>query len=208
MADDSDIFETIPSKPLVLQAPQTANFGAKQSEPVADGVFETIPAAPKTVPQTEPTSVEMPASDIMGNPLGGTEMVAKPSKREAEDFRTVAEMPVGGKAMFGLMFSSTPQGAENIIRQHVPEAKFDVDEDGDVSFSLDCESSKIDAAFDTLVYEFDNEPTLLLTDSRKFADVVTHRINERGIGIAKSWHGKVNQDDREQIKKDFVEVLG
>jgi uncharacterized ParB-like nuclease family protein len=130
MADDSDIFETIPSKPLVSQVPQTANFGAKQSEPVADGVFETIPAAPKTVPQTEPTSVEMPASDIMGNPLGGTEMVAKPSKREAEDFRTVAEMPVGGKAMFGLMFSSTPQGAENIIRQHVPEAKFDVDKFG------------------------------------------------------------------------------
>lgn len=130
MADDSDIFETIPSKPIVSQAPQTANFGAKQAEPVADGMFETIPAAPKTVPQTEPTSVEMPAYDIMGTPTGGTETVAKPSKREAEDFRTVAEMPVGGKAMFGLMFSSTPQGAENIIRQHVPDAKFDVDKFG------------------------------------------------------------------------------
>jgi hypothetical protein len=82
---------------------------------------------------------------------------------------------------------------------------FSVDEDGEVSFSLDCESSKIDAAFDVLIHDFDNESALILTDSRKFADVVTHRINQKGIGLAASWHGKVNQASREQIKKDFVE---
>jgi superfamily II DNA or RNA helicase len=82
---------------------------------------------------------------------------------------------------------------------------FSVDEDGEVSFALDCESSKIDATFDVLLHEFDCESALILTDSRKFADVVTHRINQKSMGLAESWHGKVKQQDREQIKKDFVE---
>jgi hypothetical protein len=49
---------------------------------------------------------------------------------------------------------------------------FSVDGDGEVTFDLDCKSSKIDAMLDILHNEWDDEPALILTDSRKFADVL------------------------------------
>jgi len=110
-----------------LTPPAPLNAGGEEN------VFSQYLKKPETdtsVSMTPSQSVEMPAYDIMGTPTGGTETVTKPPVKQAEDFRTVAEMPVGGKAMFGLMFSSTPQGAENVIRQHVPDAKFDVDKYG------------------------------------------------------------------------------
>ena len=78
---------------------------------------------------------------------------------------------------------------------------FSVDADGEVTFDNDCKSSKIDAMFDILQNDWDNEPALILTDSRKFADVVVHRLGAR----AAAWHGEVSQAQREQRKKDFID---
>lgn len=77
---------------------------------------------------------------------------------------------------------------------------FDVNEDGEVSFNLDCESAKIETAKQVLAEDFEGEPTLIFTDSRKFADVLVHRL-----GDARAWHGEVNQTEREKIKQDFID---
>jgi superfamily II DNA or RNA helicase len=78
---------------------------------------------------------------------------------------------------------------------------FSVDVDGEVTFDNDCKSSKIDAMLEILEDDFEGEPTLILTDSRKFADVVVHRLGER----AKAWHGNVSQTERENRKKAFID---
>ena len=49
--------------------------------------------------------------------------------------------------------------------------------------------------------DWEGEPALILTDSRKFADVVVHRLG----GKAKAWHGEVSQVEREKRKKDFID---
>lgn len=78
---------------------------------------------------------------------------------------------------------------------------FSVDADGEVTFADDCKSSKIDAMLDILKNDWENEPALILTDSRKFADVVVHRLG----GRASAWHGNVSQAEREKRKKDFID---
>ena len=78
---------------------------------------------------------------------------------------------------------------------------FSVDAEGEVSFANDCDSSKIDAMFDILRNDWDNEPALILTDSRKFADVVVHRLG----APARAWHGEISQTQREQVKQDFID---
>lgn len=78
---------------------------------------------------------------------------------------------------------------------------FSVDTDGEVWFANDCKSSKIDAMLDILENDWDGEPALILTDSRKFADVVVHRLGER----ASAWHGNVSQAEREERKKAFID---
>jgi superfamily II DNA or RNA helicase len=80
---------------------------------------------------------------------------------------------------------------------------FSVDADGDVSFANDCESPKIDAMFDVLKNDWAGEPALILTDSRKFADVVVNRLNDSGLS-ASAWHGSVSQVEREKAKEDFI----
>ena len=78
---------------------------------------------------------------------------------------------------------------------------FSVDDAGEVTFDLDCKSSKIDAMLEILRDEWDGEPALILTDSRKFADVVVHRLGDR----AAAWHGNVSQVEREERKKAFID---
>lgn len=78
---------------------------------------------------------------------------------------------------------------------------FSVDEAGEVTFDLDCKSTKIDAMLEILKDDWEGEPALILTDSRKFADVVVHRLGER----AAAWHGNVSQAEREDRKKAFID---
>jgi len=80
---------------------------------------------------------------------------------------------------------------------------FGLDEDDMITFDKDCKSVKIDVMFDILEDDFNNEPTLILTDSRKFADVVVQRLQNDGK-TAMAWHGGVSDSGREEVKRAFV----
>jgi non-specific serine/threonine protein kinase len=77
---------------------------------------------------------------------------------------------------------------------------FSVDAEGEVSFASDCKSTKIDAMLEVLEDDWDGEPALILTDSRKFADVVVARLGDN----ARPWHGSVSQAKREEYKQEFI----
>jgi len=76
---------------------------------------------------------------------------------------------------------------------------FSVTDEGEVVFKDDCKSTKIDALEDILNNRIDGEPALILTDSRKFANVICARIPG-----AVPWHGEVSQSKREEHKVNFI----
>jgi superfamily II DNA or RNA helicase len=80
---------------------------------------------------------------------------------------------------------------------------FSVDDDGGVTFEDDCKSSKIDAMFQVLADDFEDESALILTDSRKFANVVANRLISQKCPTV-LWHGEVSQSDREEHKQQFI----
>lgn len=88
------------------------------------------PAAPP-----EPQMVEMPAAGPLGEPMGTREMVEVKKPKPFEDLPTIAEMPLTtvpgfgktAQTQLGMMFSSTPEGAANIIQKNVPGARFSYD---------------------------------------------------------------------------------
>lgn len=71
--------------------------------------------------------------------------------------------------------------------------------DGEIFYTKDCPSSKLNAMKDVLAEDFEGEPTLIFTDSRKFADVVVSRLPG-----AMAWHGEVSQAKREDVKQKFM----
>ena len=76
---------------------------------------------------------------------------------------------------------------------------FSVDEAGEVTFRDDCKSSKLDALQDILGNRIEGEKALILTDSKKFANVICARIDN-----ALPWHGDVSQAQREKYKEEFI----
>jgi hypothetical protein len=72
-------------------------------------------------------------------------------------------------------------------------------DDHEVDFANDCESSKIDALMKVVNKHHPGEPVFILTDSAKFARVVTHRLGP----LAREWSGRVNAKSREEIKAAF-----
>lgn len=80
---------------------------------------------------------------------------------------------------------------------------FELDDEDNIVFADDCKSVKLDTMFDVLADRFDGESCLILTDSRKFADVTVGRLREAGH-VAEAWHGNVSQVKREQVKEAFV----
>jgi len=80
---------------------------------------------------------------------------------------------------------------------------FSITDDDVITFDNDCKSSKIDAMMDILKDDFEGESALILTDSKKFANVVAHRLEEGGHSIAQ-WHGDISDRLREEAKQDFV----
>jgi len=80
---------------------------------------------------------------------------------------------------------------------------FSIDDDDNVVFDNDCKSQKIDVMFDVLEDDFKNETALILTDSRKFADVVVSRLTRDGK-TAMPWHGNISDAKRQETKEAFV----
>lgn len=109
-------------------------------------------------------------------------------------------------------YSITKRARQRQATLAMPTLTFD--EDGellDVTFEDDAESAKIDALFreidgvgelgDVLV----NETAILLTDSQKFARLLTSRLNERYGDVAREWSGKVTKPRRKQVKAEFID---
>jgi len=71
------------------------------------------------------------------------------------------------------------------------------DENGEINFAPDCKSSKLDALKEILE-DMEDEPVLILTDSKRFARVVVRRISG-----AAAWTGDTPQEDRETLLKTF-----
>lgn len=79
-----------------------------------------------------------------------------------------------------------------------------------VDFEEDAESVKIDALFKeidgvgTLGDLMVDERLLILTDSQKFARILTARMNKQYGDVAKEWSGKVTQPQRKKVKANFI----
>ena len=76
---------------------------------------------------------------------------------------------------------------------------FSVTDEGEVIFKDDCKSTKLEVLEDILQNQIDGESALILTDSRKFANVICARIPG-----AVPWHGEVSQSKREEYKVNFI----
>jgi hypothetical protein len=72
-------------------------------------------------------------------------------------------------------------------------------DEGEVDFADNCESSKFEALEKVLYKHHPGEPVLILTDSSKFARVVAKRLGP----LAREWSGRVSQKQRDIIKAEF-----
>ena len=85
---------------------------------------------------------------------------------------------------------------------------------GEVFYDEELDTTNFDASmkstkYDTLaelIREYD-EPMLILTESQKFARVVTEKLVADGHA-AMEWSGKVSEKNREQIKADYINSNG
>jgi len=95
----------------------------------------------------------------------------------------------------------------------MPTLTFDPDTDEllDVSFHEDADSVKIDALFREIDGEGElgdlmvGETALILTDSQKFARILTKRLNKRYGDVAREWSGKVSRPQRKLVKQQFID---
>lgn len=71
------------------------------------------------------------------------------------------------------------------------------DENGEIGFADDCESSKI-AACHKIIERHPGEPILFLTDSQRFARVLAKRLPD-----AREYSGKVSHTERERLRTTF-----
>lgn len=72
-------------------------------------------------------------------------------------------------------------------------------DDGEVDFADDCESSKLDALDKIVNKHHPGEPVFILTDSAKFARVAARRLGP----LARAWTGQQSAKQREEIKAAF-----
>lgn len=79
---------------------------------------------------------------------------------------------------------------------------FSVDENDSVYFADDSKSTKLDALKKVLADDFHGEPTLILTDSKRFAKVTVNRIQSWGF-TAEEFSGDVSQGERDAVRARF-----
>lgn len=77
---------------------------------------------------------------------------------------------------------------------------FHVDEEDGIQFADDCKSTKLDALMDILGDDFEDEPALIFTDSKRFAKVTVNRLGEG----AELWSGDQSPAVRDAIKARFM----
>ena len=100
----------------------------------------------------------------------------------------VAEVPVAARIRLRQMTLAVPSIAE----------------DGSVYFEQNAVSTKYKALME-IIEDHPDEKMLLLTDSQKYAKIVTDRLNAKfGDGSAFEWSGQASQKEREIAKQSFI----
>jgi hypothetical protein len=80
---------------------------------------------------------------------------------------------------------------------------FSVDETGSLYYALDCKSTKLDALKRILHDDFEDEPALIVTDSKRFAKVTVARLKSQGHPT-EEYSGDIKATERDEIKARFV----
>lgn len=87
----------------------------------------------------------------------------------------------------------------------MPSLVYDGNELVEVSFAPDAQSAKTDELIRLLNNELSGEKVLVLTDSQKYARILTQRLNDAlGEGSAAEWSGKVTHKNRAAVKDAFI----
>jgi superfamily II DNA or RNA helicase len=102
-----------------------------------------------------------------------------------KDNPMVAEVPIAARIRLRQITLATP----SIV-------------DGEVVFEADAVSTKYKALLE-IIEDNPDEPMLLLTDSQKYAKLVTDRLNKSKV-VAFEWSGNANQTRRESAKQAFL----
>lgn len=82
-----------------------------------------------------------------------------------------------------------------------------INENGKVGYAVDTNSSKIDAALEELELLDDNEPVLVFTHSREFAEVAAARFSRAGFRSF-GWHGGSSDKARRAAVAAWGDPLG
>ena len=105
-----------------------------------------------------------------------------------KDNPLVAEVPIAARIRLRQMTLAVPS----------------ITEDDQVYFADDAVSTKYQALLE-IVDDNPDESMLLLTDSQKYAKIVTDRLNAKyGDGSAFEWSGRASQGQREEAKQEFI----
>ena len=105
-----------------------------------------------------------------------------------KDNPLVAEVPIAARIRLRQMTLAVPS----------------ITEDDQVYFAEDAVSTKYQALLE-IIEDNPDEKMLLLTDSQKYAKIVTDRLNAKyGAGSAFEWSGTASQGQRETAKQEFI----
>jgi len=99
------------------------------------------------------------------------------------------------------MVAEVPIAARIRLRQ-ITLAVPSLTADNEVVFADDAKSTKF-TALQEIIDDNPDEPMLLLTDSQKYARLVTNRLNKTKQ-VAFEWSGQANQKERETAKQAFL----
>lgn len=80
---------------------------------------------------------------------------------------------------------------------------FSLDENDSLYYAEDCKSTKLDALKKILHDDFQDEPALIVTDSKRFAKVTVTRLKAAGH-TAEEFSGDVSQVKRDEIRARFL----
>lgn len=103
-----------------------------------------------------------------------------------KDNPLVAEVPVAARIRLRQMTLAVPS----------------IGDEGEIYFEDDAVSTKWNALHD-LVSDNPTDKMLILTDSQKYAKIVTNRLNAKSV-VAFEWSGQANQKQRETAKQAFI----
>lgn len=104
-----------------------------------------------------------------------------------QDNPLIAEVPIAARIRLRQMTLAVPS----------------IDGEGTIYFADDAISTKFKALAE-IIEDAPNDPMFILTDSQKYARMVTNRLNAKSPDSAFEWSGQANHQEREIAKQKFL----